>query len=273
MDFTNKVQNMWEKNNSLLCIGLDPDIEKIPVHLREQPNALFEFNKAIINATSNYVCAYKPNSAFYEAHGSRGIEQLKLTCDYILKNYPEVPILLDFKRGDIGNTNKFYATFAFEYLGVQAVTLQPWQGSEAIQVFLDYAEKSLFILDRTSNPGAGEFQNLELDGKKLYLIVAEHVKDSWNTNNNCHLVVGATAPEEMAEIRKLVGDTFTFLVPGLGAQGGDAQSVIKAGINSKGTGLIINSSRSILYSSEGEDFAESARNVAIQTRDEINAYR
>ena len=264
---------MWEKNNSLLCVGLDPDMEKIPLRLRDKPNPLFEFNKAIIDATAEYVCTFKPNSAFYEAEGASGIEQLKLTCDYILNSYPDVPILLDFKRGDIGNTNKFYALFAFEYLGAHAVTLQPWQGGEAIQVFLDYAEKGLFILDRTSNPGAGEFQNLDVNGQKLYLHVARSVKDTWNRNNNCHLVVGATAPEEMAEIRNLVGDDFIFLVPGLGAQGGEAQSVIKSGINTNGTGLIVNSSRAILYSSDGEDYAEQARLTAIESRDALNRYR
>lgn len=273
MDFINKLEAISDKNNSLVCIGLDPDVTKLPSHLRNNEAPYFTFNRAIIDATAELVCAYKPNSAFYEARGSAGIQELQLTCAYIQENYPTIPIILDFKRGDIGNTNAQYAAFAFDYLGVDAVTIQPWQGGEAVQVFLDHKDKGIIVLDRTSNPGASEFQDLTVNDQKLYLKVAQNVKDSWNKNGNCLLVVGATYPQEMAEIRQLVGDDMVFLVPGLGAQGGDGEKVVKAGLNSKGSGLIINSSRSIIYASDGEDFAEAAGQKAMAFRAEINSYK
>lgn len=268
MDFLSKLTAAQAKNNSLLCVGLDPDTGKLPQGLSQ-----FEFNKAIVDATADLVCAYKPNSAFYEAHGAAGIEELKQTCDYILQNHPDVPIVLDFKRGDIGNTNNHYARFAFDYLGADAITVQPYQGREAIQAFLDYKDKGIIVLCKTSNQGSGEFQDLSVDGQKLYLKVAQNVRDEWNANGNCLLVVGATYPEEMAEARKAVGDDMVFLVPGIGAQGGDMEAILKAGLNSGGSGLIINSARAILYASSGEDFAEAARQAAMATKDEINKYR
>ncbi len=273
MDFLNKLKAAWDKNNSLLCVGLDPDSTKLPEGLPRPATAYFDFNKAIIDATADLVCAYKPNTAFYEARGSSGIEELKKTCDYLHQSYSDLPIILDFKRGDIGNTNNYYATFAFDYLGVDAVTIQPWLGRDAVQPFLDYKDKGIMVLDRTSNPGAGEFQDLEVGDQKLYLRVARNVHDEWNANSNCQLVVGATFPPEMAEIRQLVGDSMVFLVPGFGAQGGEAEAVIKAGLNGQGQGLIINSSRSILYASNRADFAEAARAAAQKARAEINTYR
>jgi orotidine-5'-phosphate decarboxylase len=273
MDFITKLKAIWDKNNSLLCVGLDPDMAKLPTHLQDSDAPYFTFNKAIIDATADIVCAYKPNSAFYEARGAAGIQELQLTCAYIHEKYPDIPIILDFKRGDIGNTNNHYASFAFDYLGADAVTIQPWQGSEAIQVFLDYKDKGIMVLDRTSNPGSGEFQDLVVNGRKLYLQVAENVRDNWNKNGNCQLVVGATFPQEMAEIRELVGNAMIFLVPGLGAQGGDAEATVKAGLNTDGTGLIINSSRAIIFASASKDFADAARQKAIETRDQINSYR
>jgi orotidine-5'-phosphate decarboxylase len=248
-------------------------MDKLPSPLRESETPYFSFNKAIIDATAEFVCAYKPNTAFYEARGADGIKELKLTCSYIQKEFPLIPIILDFKRGDIGNTNKYYAEFAFDYLGVDAVTIQPWQGGEAVQVFLNYADKGIIVLDRTSNPGAGEFQDLIVNDRKLYLHVAQNIHDNWNKNGNCLLVVGATFPQEMAEIRQLVGDDMIFLVPGMGAQGGDAKATVKAGLNTDGNGLIINSSRSIIFASSGEDFAEAARQKANEIREEINNYR
>jgi orotidine-5'-phosphate decarboxylase len=269
MDFKSKLSAAWDKNNSLLCVGLDPARDRLPSSV----GSLFDFNKAIIDATADLVCAFKPNSAFYEAGGSEGIEQLKQTCDYIKQNYPQVPIILDFKRGDIGSTNDHYVKFAFEYLGVDAVTVQPYLGREAVQSFLDQKDKGIIVLCRTSNPGADEFQGLEAGGDKLYMQVARNVKDNWNANGNCLLVVGATYTEEMAEIRRLVGDDMAFLVPGVGAQGGDIEATVKAGANNAGTGMIISSSRDILYASSDENFAAAARERAIQTRDEINRYR
>jgi orotidine-5'-phosphate decarboxylase len=198
---------------------------------------------------------------------------LELTCEYIAENYPEIPIILDFKRGDIGNTNSFYAQFAFEYLNVDAVTVQAYPGRDSAQPFLDYKDKGIMILVKFSNPGSGEFQDLLVDGQKLYLKVAENVVNEWNANGNCQLMIGATYPQELAEARKLVGDDMVFLVPGFGAQAGDLEATVKGGVNKAGRGLIINSSRGILYNVDSEDYAEVARAKAIEARDQINKYR
>lgn len=273
MDFLNKLRASQSHNNSLLCVGLDPDLGKLPANLRDVESPYFAFNKAIIDATADLVCAYKPNSAFYEARGAAGITELKQTCDYIRQSYPELSIILDFKRGDIGNTNEHYAKFAFDYLGADAVTIHAYPGRQAAQPFLDYKDKGIMVLCHFSSAGSEEFQDLDVDGQKLYLRVAQNVHDGWNGNGNCQLVVGATYPQQLAETRKLVGDDMVFLVPGLGAQGGDAGAFVKAGVNSSGQGLIINSSRQIIYASNGEDFADAARQQAIKARDEINHYR
>ena len=273
MDFKRKLSASWAKNNSLLCVGLDPNMDMLPAHLRDSQTPFFDFNKAIIDATAGLVCAFKPNSAFYESRGAAGIEELKQTCDYIRQSYADIPVILDFKRGDIGNTNNHYTKFAFDYLQVDAVTVQPYQGRQAVQPFLDCKDKGIMVLCRTSNVGSDEFQDMLVDGRKLYLHVAEHVRDEWNTNDNCQLVVGATYPKELAEIRALVGDNMVFLVPGFGAQGGETEATVKAGINSARRGLIINSSRDIIYASGGEDFAEAARQKAQAARDEINTYK
>jgi orotidine-5'-phosphate decarboxylase len=248
-------------------------MDMLPAHLRDSETPFFDFNKAIIDATADLVCAFKPNSAFYEARGAAGIEELKQTCDYIRQSYADIPIILDFKRGDIGNTNNHYTKFAFDYLQVDAVTVQPYQGRQAVQPFLDCKDKGIMVLCRTSNVGSDEFQDMLVDGRKLYMHVAEHVRDEWNANGNCQLVIGATYPKELAEIRALVGDDMVFLVPGFGAQGGETEATVKAGINSAGSGLIINSSRDIIYTSNGEDFAEAARGKAQVARDEINTYK
>jgi orotidine-5'-phosphate decarboxylase len=262
MDFISKLTAAVAKNNSLLCIGLDPDLTKLPAPLRDIDAPYFAFNKAIIDATADLVCAYKPNSAFYEARGTDGIEELKLTIDYLHSNYPAIPVILDAKRGDIGNTNDHYAAFAFDYLGADALTVQPYQGQAAIQSFLDHADKGVIVLCRTSNDGAGEFQDLEVNGQPLYVKVAQKVAQQWNTNGNCLLVVGATAPDELARIRQTVGKDMYFLVPGIGAQGGDIAATLKAG----GDHLIINSARAIIY-------ADDPRAAAQETRDTINKYR
>lgn len=270
MDFRSKLTTIWDKNNSLLCVGLDPDTAKFPAGFE---GGLFDFNKAIIDATADLVCAFKPNSAFYEAHGADGIAELKRTCDYIREKYPEVPIILDFKRGDIGNTNNYYTRFAFDHLGVDAVTVHPWSGREGMQAFLERKDKGVIVWCKGSNPGSGEFQDLDAGGRKLYLQVAESVAKQWNANGNCLLVVGATYPEELAEVRQLIGDEMALLVPGIGAQGGDTGAAVKAGINSMGTGLIISTSRVVIYASDGKDFTEAARQAAAAIRDEINTYR
>lgn len=265
MIFQQKVDLAVKKNNSLLCIGLDPVMEKLPEQFLRLVHPFFAFNKTIIDTTYDLVCCYKPNSAFYEALGAKGIVELKKTCDYIRTTYPEIPIILDAKRGDIGSTNEGYVSFIFDYLGIDAVTLHPYLGSEALKPFLERQEKGIIILCRTSNPGAGEFQDLLMKNEPLYRIVAKTVIKKWNTNNNCLMVVGATYPKELAEIRKLAGD-MTFLVPGIGAQGGDIKKTVQAGLNSKKAGMIINSSRGII-------FAKDPRTEAQQLRDEINRQR
>ena len=273
MDFLTKLDAAVTKNNSLLCIGLDPNMEMLPEHLQSDPQAYVNFNKAIVDATADLVCAYKPNSAFYEARGAQGVEELKATCDYIKSKYPDIPIILDFKRGDIGSTNDQYSKFAFDYIGADAITVHPYQGGKALQAFLDQKDKGIIVWVRSSNPGGGEFQDLEVNGRKLYLEVADSVVKNWNANENCLLVVGATYPDELAEIRQLAGDNLVFLVPGIGAQGGDVEATVKAGVNSAGRGIIINSARDIIYASNGEDFAEAAKVRAQAVRNEINQYR
>ena len=269
MNFSQKIETAVKKNNSLLCVGLDPNPEKIPSHVKN----IFEFNKKIVDSTKDLVCAFKPNSAFYEAEGPSAIQALKDTCTYIKSTSPDVPIILDYKRADIGNTNRGYISYAFEYLGVDAVTVHPYMGRESLQPYLDLKNKGIIVLCRTSNPGAGEFQDLETNGKKLYEIVAETVRDKWNENNNCALVVGAPYPDQLAAIRKSMGEEMLFLVPGIGAQGGDVEKTVKAGVTKKGKGIIVNSSRGIIYASNDTDYPGAARKVAIELRDEINKYR
>lgn len=273
MDFLTKLDAAVTKNNSLLCIGLDPNMEMLPEHLQSDPQAYINFNKAIVDATADLVCAYKPNSAFYEARGAQGVEELKATCDYIRSKYPDIPIILDFKRGDIGSTNDQYSKFAFDYIAADAITIQPYMGREAVSPFLDKKDKGIFILLRTSNPGSGELQDLGIGDQKLYLKLLDGIISSWNANGNCMVVVGATYPEELAEIRKAAGDDMIFLVPGIGAQGGDVEATVKAGVNSSGRGIIVNSARDIIYASSAEDYAEAAKQRAVEVRDEINKYR
>jgi orotidine-5'-phosphate decarboxylase len=260
-----KYNQRAEKINSLVCVGLDPDFEKLPKNFKTMEFPLFGFNKYIIDQTAEFAAAFKPNSAFYEARGEQGWHELKMTVDYIKKHHSDIFTILDAKRADIGNTNNGYARAVFDDLGFDAITLHPYLGSEALKPFLDRADKVSIILCRTSNEGAGEFQDLELNGKKLWQIVAEKVSSNWNGNHNCMLVVGATYPEEMKIVRSLVGD-MTLLVPGVGAQGGEIKTVVEAGKNSQGLGMIINSSRGIIFSANP---AEEAKKL----RDEINKYR
>lgn len=263
MDFTSKLKKKWAENK-FVCIGLDPVAEKLPKGVSN----FFEFNKAIIDATHDLILAYKPNSAFYEAEGPRGIEQLKQTVEYIQKNYSEIPIILDAKRGDIGSTNEGYVKFIFDYLNVDAVTLHPYLGKEAIAPFLERHDKGLIMLCKTSNPGAGEFQDLIVDGKPLYQKVAEQVSKSWNENGNIGFVVGATYPEELKIVREIVGDV-PILIPGIGAQGGDLENTIKNGLDSHNQGILISSSRGIIFASSGDDFARAARREAEKLNDQI----
>ncbi|KKP60345.1 MAG: Orotidine 5'-phosphate decarboxylase [Candidatus Roizmanbacteria bacterium GW2011_GWA2_34_18] len=258
MTFQEKLDKIVKKNKSLVCVGLDSDISKL-----SSPSQL-SFNKSIIEATADLVCSYKLNTAFYESIGHEGIKALKDSCDYLIKKYPEIPIIIDAKRADIGNTNKGYVQFVFTYLGANAVTVHPYLGEEAIRPFLDCKDKGIIILCRTSNPGAGEFQDLEAGNIPLYKIVAKNVASKWNSNKNCMLVVGATYPDELKQVRKIVGD-MTLLVPGIGTQGGDLEATLKAGLNSKKRGLIINSSRGII-------FAKNPREEAMKLRNDINKF-
>ncbi len=270
MNFLQKLNRAIETNNSFLCVGLDPDYSKLPSHLKNLQYPLFEFNKQIIDSTHDLVCGYKPNSAFYEAWGHEGIYQLKLTFDYLHQKYPHIPTILDAKRADIGNTNLGYIQFAFEYLGVDSITLNPYLGKEAMQPFLSYKNRGLFFLCKSSNPGSGEFQDITIGERKLYQIIAQQVSQNWNQNNNCLLVVGATYPRELADIRQLLPN-MTFLIPGVGSQGGDIQQTVNAAKNSDGKGFIINSSRNIIFASNEKDFAQAARQRAIEVRDSINS--
>jgi len=272
MTFQQKLDNIVQKNNSLLCIGLDPDLEKLPPTIKTQQYPLFEFNKAIIDATHDLVCAYKPNSAFYEAEGDRGVLQLKMTCDYIRENHPQIPIILDAKRGDIGNTNLGYVKFAFDYLEADALTVMPYMGIESLSPYFEKTGKGIIIGCHSSNPGAKEFQELLIDGKPLYQIVAQEIMKQYPNNPNCIIFMGATFPDQIKEIRKTVGN-MVILIPGIGAQEGTLEKTLKAGLNSNKTGLIINSSRSIIFTSAGENFAQKARETAQNLKDQINKFR
>lgn len=265
--FIAKLEKLWAEDK-FVCIGLDPVSSRLPKGV----TSFFKFNKAIIDATSDLVLTYKPNSAFYEAQGLKGIEALKKTIDYIKKKYPQIPVILDAKRGDIGSTNEGYVKFVFDYLGADAVTIHPYLGRDAIAPFLERKDKGIIVLVRTSNPGAGEFQDLKTNGEPLYLAVAKKVVKDWNTNGNCCLVVGATYPKELAQIRKAVGD-IPILIPGIGAQGGDINQTVRAGMDSKNQGMIIHSSRSIIFASSGPDFAEMARQKAKELSGQINQVR
>ncbi len=264
--FVSKLEKGWKKNK-FVCVGLDPVKEKLPKGI----TSFFKFNKEIIDKTHDIVLAYKPNSAFYEAQGAKGIEELKKTIDYIKKVNPEIPVILDAKRGDIDSTNLGYIKFAFEYLNADAITIHPYLGATAIQNLLDYKDKGIIILTRTSNSGAEEFQNLKIGKKPLYLHIAKSIVKNWNKNGNCAIVAGATAPKELFEIRKTVGD-LPLLIPGIGAQGGDVEKTVKAGKNSKGSGMIINSSRAIIFASSDSDFGEVARKKTIELNKEIIKY-
>lgn len=267
-----KLESVMAKQNSLVCVGLDSDRDKLPRSVLSHTHPQFAFNKAIIDATHEYVCAYKPNIAFYEARGEEGIHELKMTMDYLRGNFPDIFTICDAKRADIGNTNKGYVEFVFDHLGFDAITLHPYLGREALLPFLNRKDKVSIILCKTSNPGSDEFQNMSLEGVPLYLHVAQQVATNWNTNGNCMLVVGATYPEELQKVRKLVGDMH-LLVPGIGAQGGDLEKIMQVGHNSNNTGMVINSSREILFSSSGDDFAQAASHKAKQLHERINMFR
>jgi orotidine-5'-phosphate decarboxylase len=270
MSFINRIENAQQAHNSLLCVGLDPELEKFPLHLQHHPDAVFEFNRAIIDATAEAVCCFKPQIAHFAALAAE--DALLRLIQYIHNNYPAIPVILDAKRGDIGSTAEKYAQEAFVRFAADAVTLNPYLGKDAIDPFLRYADKGVILLCRTSNPSAKDIQDLDCNGKPLYQRVAETIALDWNGNKNCLLVIGATWPKQLAEVRAIVGD-IPFLVPGIGAQGGDVEHIIKHGRGKQTEALIISSSRAILYAGEGLAFAEAAHAAAIRQRDEINRYR
>ena len=272
MTFTTKLANAIRQHDSLLCVGLDPDIGRFPGVLQGRSDAVFEFCRAIIDATASYACAFKPQIAYFAALAAE--DQLQAICDYLNQNYPDIPIVLDAKRGDIGATAEQYAREAFERYKADAVTVNPYMGFDSIEPYLQWNEKGVIVLCRTSNPGGSDLQSLLVDGQSLYQHVARLVAQQWNRNGQCALVVGATFPQEIAEVRKIVGD-MPLLVPGIGAQGGDIEATVLAGQTHDGTGMMINSSRAILYAKQvdGEGFADAAARVARETRDAINEFR
>jgi orotidine-5'-phosphate decarboxylase len=269
-NFIAQLELAWATNNSLVCVGLDPEIERLPSSIAAEASPIFQFNKAIIDATADIVCAYKPQFAHYAAYEAE--DQLERTIEYIHRTYPAVPVILDSKRGDVGNTAERYALEAFERYAADAVTVNPYLGGDSLEPFLKYEHKGVVILCRTSNPGARDVQDLQVGSRRLYHVIAELVAQRWNTRGNCMMVVGATYPRELAEIREIAGD-IPFLVPGVGAQGGDVAQAVLNGRTRNGTGLVISSSRAILYASSGEDFADAARKATTALRDQINANR
>jgi orotidine-5'-phosphate decarboxylase len=272
--FIDKLSAAWTAHDSLLCVGLDPDIAKFPAHLRDRPDAIFAFCKEIIDATADTACAFKPQIAYFAALAAE--DQLEAICAYLRATYPQIPIVLDAKRGDIGATAEQYAREAFERYGADAVTVNPYMGFDSIAPYLEWKDRGAIVLCRTSNPGGSDLQFLNADGKPLYQHVAQLVAEKWNTNGQCGLVVGATFPAELAKVREIAGD-MPLLVPGIGAQGGDVQATVQAGRTGVGAGMMINSSRAILYAKPdektGEDFAQAARRVARETKDAINRFR
>lgn len=258
----------------MLCVGLDPDPTKFPEFLRGDSHDVADrietFCQQIVDATGDLVCAFKPQIAYFAAHGAE--KQLEKICAYIRKQFPDVVLILDAKRGDIGDTAKLYAREAFVRYGADAVTVNPYLGTDSLEPFLATPDKGTIILCRTSNDGSSEFQSLVTDGEPLYLRVARTAAETWRTIGECALVVGATYPGELAAVRAIVGE-MPILVPGIGAQGGDIAAAVNAGHDTNNRGLIINSSRAILYADSSRSFADSARKVAIETRDQINRAR
>ncbi len=270
MSFIHALQQRWHQAGSLVCIGLDPDPAKFPQKFSQDPDAIFTFCRDIADATAEYACAFKPQIAYFAAHAAE--EALQRLIAHINAKHPGIPVILDAKRGDIGSTAQQYVTEAFERYAADAVTVNPYMGRDSAQPFLDRRDKGVILLCRTSNPGAGDLQDLDVGGRPLYQHVAETIATQWNGNGNCALVTGATWPQQLREIRAITGD-LPFLVPGIGAQGGDVQAVVENAKTRDGSGLLISSSRAILYASRGDDYAEAAATAARALRDSINRFR
>lgn len=265
MEFLQELNSAIKKNNSLICVGLDPDLEKIPKKFLKKTNPIFRFNKFIIDQTADLACCYKPQFAFYASNGIPGIKALIQTIVYIHLNYPNIPVILDAKRGDIGSTATRYAGEVFDIYSADAVTVNPFLGFDSLKPFLERRDKGIIILARTSNQGASDFQDLMINKTPLYMKIAEKVV-AWNKiYKNCLMVIGATWPEQLRKVR-LIAPKMFFLIPGIGAQGGDLRKTLKAGLRKDKSGLIISSSRGIIFS-------ENPREEALKLRNEINKYR
>lgn len=260
-----KLERRMDASGSLLCVGLDPEMARLPERFQAEAFPFFAFCREVIDATAPFACAFKPNTAFFEARGARGWDELAMVFAYLRQTHPELFTVCDAKRGDMGSTNRGYVTAVFDELGADAITLHSYLGAEALAPFLEREDRVSIVLCRTSNAGAGELQDLPVNGRPLWEHVAGRVSREWNARGNCMLVVGATWPEEMRRIREIAGE-MTFLVPGIGAQGGDVEATVRAGLRADGKGLVLSSSRAIVYA---HDPAGAAR----ATRDEINAAR
>ncbi|MGE4366420.1 orotidine-5'-phosphate decarboxylase [Thermomonas sp.] len=276
MGFIDKLRARWRDADTLLCVGLDPDLARLPERFLagdalDEAEALFGFCRNIADATAEFACAFKPQIAYFAAHNG-GEAALQRLIAHINAAHPQVPVILDAKRGDIGSTAQQYACETFERYGADAVTLNPYMGRDSAQPFLQYHDRGCIFLCHTSNPGARDFQELPVDGEPLYRRIARTIARDWNADGNCALVVGATFPRELAEIRAIVGD-MPLLIPGVGAQGGDVEAVVRNGKAADGSGLMINSSRGILYAASGEGYAEAAAQAARELRDTINRWR
>ncbi len=268
--FTQQLQSAWASQGSMLCVGFDPDPKRLPLELQGKPESIYEFCREIADATADLVCAFKPQFAYFASQ--RAEAQLEKLIRHLKDKHPHVPVILDSKRGDIGSTADHYALEAFERYGADAITVNPYMGFDTIEPYLKHTGKGVIVLCRTSNPGGSDLQflNIAPNGEPLYLHVAKLAAQQWNNSGQIGLVVGATFPEEIAKVRSIVGE-MPLLIPGIGAQGGDIDATVSAGkITGKpGTGMIINSSRAILYASTGADFAQAARTVALSTRDAL----
>jgi orotidine-5'-phosphate decarboxylase len=270
--FTQQLQSAWASQGSMLCVGFDPDPKRLPPALQGKPEGIFEFCREIADATADLVCSFKPQFAYFASQ--RAEAQLEKLIKHLKDRYPHIPVILDSKRGDIGSTADHYALEAFERYGADAVTVNPYMGFDTIEPYLKHPGKGVIVLCRTSNPGGSDLQFLHVGpkGEPLYLHIAQLAARQWNSSGQIGLVVGATFPEEIAKVRAIVGN-MPLLIPGIGAQGGDIEATVKAGsiADAPGTGMIINSSRAILYASSGNDFAQAARLVAQSTRDALRA--
>ena len=268
--FNQQLQSAWASQGSMLCVGFDTDPKRLPPDLQGSPDGIYEFCREIADATADLVCAFKPQFAYFASQ--RAEAQLEKLIKHLKDKYPHIPVILDSKRGDIGSTADHYALEAFDRYGADAVTVNPYMGFDTIEPYLKHAGKGVIVLCRTSNPGGSDLQflNVAPGGEPLYLHVAKLAAQKWNSSGQISLVVGATFPEEIAKVRAIVGD-MPLLIPGIGAQGGDIDATVSAGkvMGKPGMGMIINSSRAILYASTGSDFAQAARTVAMSTRDAL----